>query len=384
MKKVLLFGPIGDFGGREVEAGFIANVLSAHYQVAVCSTEPISRKSQVFTFNSQLEVFSLNDLLCKRFFSMRLLALINFLFNGAKGRWSKQAQNSISKKYFGYQTKINAVRERLLATQDLIFICGQLSSNYVKEVVEFAHKNHKKVIFRTTGTISNATHYPYLDQVDCFIHHSLSNAGKIGHLKAYRYECIDQCAFNEAALLQTKPGAQGCHKFLVLTRLSHEKGLDQIIDYFLRRFTADDVLYIAGNGSLEEALKDKYQNPNICFLGFVAGEKLVSTFAMVDCLIIPSPEESGPLVGIEAMCAGKVILSTKVGAMPERLHATANNFWYDYGDFESFAKAFDAVRLLTAEDRLLIFNSLRERYQSNYTISHIGKQYQNIVKQTLN
>ena len=384
MKKVLLFGPIGDFGGREVEAGFIAKVLSAHYQVAVCSTEPISRKSQVFTFNSQLEVFSLNDLLCKRFFSMRLLAVMNFLFNGGKGMWSKQAQNSISKKYFGYQTKINAVRDRLLATQDLIFICGQLSSNYVKEVVEFAYKNHKKVIFRTTGTISNATHYPYLDQVDCFIHHSLSNAAKIKHLTAYRYEIIDQCAFNETALLQIKPGAQGCRKFLVLTRLSHEKGLDQIIEYFLRVCTADDVLYIAGNGSLEDTLKDKYQNPNICFLGFVAGEKLVSTFATVDCLIIPSPEESGPLVGIEAMCAGKVILSTKVGAMPERLHATANNFWYDYGDFESFAKAFEAVRSMTAEDQLLIFNSLRERYQSNYTIRHIGEQYQNIVKQTLN
>jgi len=381
--KLLIFGPINDFGGREIEAGFIAYALSSEYEVAICSTESLGKQSQVFTFNPNQEAFALNQMLCKKHVWIRLLALFNRLNNGGKGSLSKFAQNSISKKYFGYKKKAKRVLHELLAQQDLIFICGQLSSNYVSDVVKFAKKNNKKLIFRTTGTISNPTHYSYLDKIDCFIHHSASNAGKIDHLPDYKYEIIDQCAFNETELSKLRPHENNCQKFLVLTRLSPEKGVEQIIDYFLRCCAPDDVLYIAGNGSLETLLKNKFQQRNIRFLGFVESDEFVRVFADIDCLIIPSPEESGPLVGVEAMCAGKVIISTVVGAMPERLSGTLNDFWYECDNFESFAEVFQNVKQLTESERMMIFKSLTDRYHSEYTIQKIGRKYLNIVKKIM-
>ena len=45
---MLIIGPIGDFGGRELEAGFIANSLSDNYDVEICSIGNITKNSQVY------------------------------------------------------------------------------------------------------------------------------------------------------------------------------------------------------------------------------------------------------------------------------------------------------------------------------------------------
>ena len=67
MKKILIIGPIGDFGGRELMTGFIANVLSEIYHVEVCSTVAISNKTQVKEFFNG-PVYGIGGLLFKKYF----------------------------------------------------------------------------------------------------------------------------------------------------------------------------------------------------------------------------------------------------------------------------------------------------------------------------
>ncbi|WP_162789258.1 glycosyltransferase family 4 protein [Flavobacterium fluviale] len=380
-EKILLFGPIADYGGREIECGLIALVLSSKYEVSICSTGTITNKSQLFNFNKNQRVFSIKELLFNRFFILKIAGFLSYFKNTCKGEVSNYVKNYFAKKFFQYDEKVEIVLKDLISDFDAVFIIAQLSSGLVSEIIQLAKKDNKKVLFRTTGTITFSD-YDYIELVDCFIHHSYNNASRIN--KSKKFAVIDQCANNESDLLNIPLSQRQVCNFLILSRLSQEKGVEEIIDSFLKVSSERDILFIAGNGILEIYLKTKYKNSrNVKFLGFLSGSKLSDLIKSVDCLIIPSPEESGPLVGIESMCAGKIVISTRVGAMEERLQGTSNDYWFDYNDFKSFEKVFFEVKDLKELEVKNISIELRRKYIEEYSIDIISNKYLKIVEETL-
>ena len=384
IKKILIIGPIGDFGGRELECGFMASALSSKYDVDICTTGSLSSKSQVFNFNKKQKVFSLNELICQQNIIIKLLAILSYVKNNCRGIWTSYANNNIAKQKFHYNKKILFIIEKLVKQYDIIFICAQLSSTLMNEIVNYSTKNNKKILFRTTGTI-NAGNFNYIKNVDLFIHHSQANAGNLEKFTKHNYSIIDQCGFNEQDLLNVIPSKKKIQNFLILGRLSPEKGIEKLISFFLEVCSQIDTLYIVGNGPLEDYFKNKYKEfSNIQFKGFVDRQHLSELFNLVDCLIICSPEESGPLVGVEAMAAGKIIISTKVGAMTERLNDTLNKFWFDYNDLQSFKIAFQSLKVLDEDKIKSVSKSLREKYLKEYSLDEIKKKYLVIVNESLN
>lgn len=384
MKKILIIGPIGNFGGRELESGFIASALSSKYIVDICTTGSLSSKSQVFIFNKKQKVFSLGDLVCQQYLVLKSLALLSYVKNNCKEVLSSYVNNNIAKKYFNYKGKTLFIVQELVAQYDVIFICAQLTSSLMNDIITFAKINNKKILFRTTGTIREAN-FNYIENVNLFIHHSEVNANNFKKFKNHDYKIIDQCAFNERELLKVSLSQSGIHNFLILGRLSPEKGVEELISFFLQVCLKNDTLYLAGNGPLENYLRDKYkESDNIKFLGFIESEHLSNLFNRIDCLIICSPEESGPLVGVESMAAGKLIISTRVGAMVERLANTSNQFWFDYNDLESFKTTFQSVQLLNHAEMKSISNSLRDYYLKEYSLDKIKKKYLSTVNEVLN
>jgi hypothetical protein len=65
MQKILIIGPFSDFGGRELETGFIANSFSKNFDVSVCSTSIPTSKSQIFNFNPNIKSSNISNLLYK-------------------------------------------------------------------------------------------------------------------------------------------------------------------------------------------------------------------------------------------------------------------------------------------------------------------------------
>jgi glycosyltransferase involved in cell wall biosynthesis len=382
-KKILLFGPFSDFGGRELETGFIASILTPKYDVAICTSESLTRKSQVFDFNKNQKVYSIKGLLCDKYFAVKVLSFFSFLKNRFKKSISSYANNNIIKRYFNYEKRRIYVLEKLVIKYDMVFICAQLTSSLISELVVIAKNNNKKVLFRTTGVIESID-FDYIDSIDLFIHHSQENANRIEKFRKHNFTIIDQCAFNEKDLLNMSLSSDSIFKFLILSRLSQEKGIEKAIDFFLRAASKNDVLYIAGNGILEDFFKDKYGKLNsIKFIGFVNSSKIPDLFQSIDCLIIPSFEESGPLVGVEAMAAGKLIFTTKVGAMPERLDGTLNDFWFDINDFHSFKMQFDRLKQLDIVPLNIIANSLRDKYLQSYSVESISRKYINLISKVI-
>ncbi len=380
-KKILLFGPIAEYGGREIECGFIASVLSSKYEVSICSTGTITNKSQLFNFNKKQKAFSIKEILFNHFLILKIVAVLCYLKNNCRGRSKNYVKNAFARKFLNYDKKVEIVLKELISDYDAVFIVAQLSSGLINNIIKLAKEKNKKVLFRTTGTIT-VSDYNFIDLVDCFIHHSYNNARKIENIN--KFVVIDQCANNELELLDIPLSNREVCNFLILSRLSHEKGVEEIIDMFLRVGSEKDILFIAGNGTLEKYLRTKYKKSNnVKFLGFLDGSKLSNLFKLIDCLIIPSPEESGPLVGIESMCAGKIIISTRVGAMKERMQGTSNDYWFDYNEYESFEKVFSEVKDLNEAQIKKVSIELREKYRKEYSIDKISNSYLKIVEEVL-
>ena len=108
-------------------------------------------------------------------------------------------------------------------------------------------------------------------------------------------------------------------------------------------------------------------------------KELSKFYKTFDVLVIPSYEESGPLVGLEAMAAGRLIMSTEVGAMPERLQGTENKFWFAVEDAQDFDRVLKRIVSLSLLEVQKIAQANRERYIAHYTREQIQKKYREAV-----
>jgi glycosyltransferase involved in cell wall biosynthesis len=144
------------------------------------------------------------------------------------------------------------------------------------------------------------------------------------------------------------------------------------------------ILYLVGDGEQKADVLRKIENVNtIRYLGVLNNEDLEMFFEKIDVLIIPSKEETGPLVGLEAMAAGKIILSTKVGAMMERLENTENQFWFENTE-ASFVREINKLSVLSEKQLSKIKTKNRERYLERYSKEVISSSYLELVNKLIN
>jgi glycosyltransferase involved in cell wall biosynthesis len=122
------------------------------------------------------------------------------------------------------------------------------------------------------------------------------------------------------ARLQLKPGEK---VILAIGRLSQEKGqsdLMRAVAKLVQRMPQTPLrLLLVGDGvdrSALEALADRLGIGALCI--FAGQQKDVSPYwACADVFVLPSLSEGSPNVLLEAMAAGKPIVSTAVGGVPE-------------------------------------------------------------------
>jgi len=162
-------------------------------------------------------------------------------------------------------------------------------------------------------------------------------------------------------------------KFGFIGRFSNEKGILELLDIFK---AINERLIVAGGGPLQNQVESIcVENNNLDYLGEIKANEIDVFFEKIDVLIIPSYEEAGPLVGIEAMAAGKLIISTRVGAMMERLKDTQNNFWFDINNENSLLEIIESINQKSPETIKRIREINREKYLKNYSFNNIKKQY---------
>jgi glycosyltransferase involved in cell wall biosynthesis len=119
--------------------------------------------------------------------------------------------------------------------------------------------------------------------------------------------------------------------FLFVGRLEAVKGADVIVEAMLELLEsgADASLVMCGAGSMQAALEARIRTAGkedrISFLSSQPGAVIAGYMAACDCLVVPSRNESIPIVFSEALQAGLPMLVTDVGDMGElaRRHGLA-------------------------------------------------------------
>lgn len=198
-------------------------------------------------------------------------------------------------------------------------------------------------------------HQPFRDvlgSIDAVVAHGVDEAAKFR--RCYGYEgpvsVIDQWIdpSSEARLLAIAhraprpPGAP--LRVGSVSRLAEVKRLRTLVDAVaaVAAEGLDVQLVIAGEGPSRDELEaaaaahgiaDRVELP-----GFVPEEDMTAFYASIDVFALSSAEEGGPLTCLEAMAAGCAIVSTPVGAMPDRVVEGESGLFFPIGDVARLAE----------------------------------------------
>ncbi|WP_294665763.1 glycosyltransferase family 4 protein [uncultured Fusobacterium sp.] len=123
-------------------------------------------------------------------------------------------------------------------------------------------------------------------------------------------------------------------------RLSEEKGIFDLIKEIQKNINLfkSKKFYIIGSGPQEKEIKEyvkKYDmEKNFIFLGFKA--EVEYFYENMDVLMIPSHTEALPMVLLEAMAHGVIVLSMDVGSIGEVIINQKNGFLIKKGNYKEF------------------------------------------------
>lgn len=381
-KKILVVGSVADFGGREIEVKNLILMLSAEYEVKLFSTVPITENSMAIE-DLNCKWTSIHKELYKSNFLIRVFALMSKKWNKSNLPSYLLVSNKISSKIFNFYRKNLKILKKQIASVDLVLFCGVFTNGYLKEIINYCQELNKPIVLRTTGEIVGIPNEvkELLFKVTVILVHSNSNTIVLKNSNLNNFRVLDQTTSAENNLLKLKIIESKELVYGYIGRFSPEKGIVELLDMFKG---LEKKLLVAGNGPLlDQVLTSCENNLFTEYVGEISSNKIVDFFNAIDVLIIPSFEESGPLVGIEAMAAGKIIISTKVGAMNDRLDSVSNQFWFDINDKNSLVSTLSKLESLDANSTVTIRKEIRERFKEKYSKDIISEQYLDVIKNCL-
>ena len=163
--------------------------------------------------------------------------------------------------------------------------------------------------------------------------------------------------------------------FGFIGRLTIEKGIDNLVQAFASVPNDKVRLVIAGRASESEQqrLKELAPDARIEFLGFVSPEEF---YAQVDVVVAPSIwEDPGPLVVADASAAGRPILGTHFGGMPEAIEPGVNG-WLTAADPESMTKSILAI--VENPQQIADISKRLANAPNRWTFSDVVTEYRNL------
>jgi len=155
-------------------------------------------------------------------------------------------------------------------------------------------------------------------------------------------------------------------------RFSVRKGIHILMDAFKHvvKEIPNAKLLIAGKGFLKEYLKHKAKAnkiaENVKFLGCIFGKALAKFYMASDVVVCPSIfAEAFGIVILEAMAAGKPVIATNVGGIPEIVNHEVNGLLVEPHDVKELSNAI--IRLLSNDkERQRMGKNARKKVEERY------------------
>ncbi len=149
------------------------------------------------------------------------------------------------------------------------------------------------------------------------------------------------------------------NEFVVLGRLGERKGTYDLIEAvkIAKQYNANIKIYLAGDGEIDK-VKDIVSNENLTdniqIIGWADHSKKMELLKSSATLVLPSHYEGLPIAILEGMAAGKAIISTTVGSIPEVV-TNENGILVEAGDVNALSEA-----LIKCSTDLEMLNEMKE------------------------
>lgn len=170
---------------------------------------------------------------------------------------------------------------------------------------------------------------------------------------------------------------------LGIGRLVPQKGFDVLIDGFAKARIDSHDLVLAGEGpervSLEARARTLGLAERIHFIGRVDRTTAVALFKGAAFFVLPSLMEPMGIVNLEAMAAGKAVIASRTGGVPEIVLDGDTGLLVPPGDSEELAKAI--ARLATNEGLRVALGRAGKERVTQFSWTRCTEQYRAIYDQ---
>lgn len=170
---------------------------------------------------------------------------------------------------------------------------------------------------------------------------------------------------------------------LFLGKICEEKGIYELIEYlFTNKYFKENKikLTIGGIGNIDKLKSMMNSNINIKYVGWITKEDKLRYMSDCNLLILPSHHEGLPISILEAMSAGKPIISTNVGGIPSIVKEKHNGWLLNVHELEKLEEIF--TEIFNNDDIIRIYgnNSYKEsiKFHPKNIINKLEGTYANI------
>jgi len=172
-----------------------------------------------------------------------------------------------------------------------------------------------------------------------------------------------------------------------IARLVPLKGLDYLLEAFstVHKKTQSIKLLIVGDGPYMQALRSKASvlnlNEKVIFTGFI--ENIADYLEAIDIFVLPSISEGLGISALEAMMAGKPVIATRVGGIPEIVHDRVSGHLVEPSNAEQIAQAI--LYFASNPEIMKMYGSNGRKYVAeNFSVSKMVDETADILKNSVN
>lgn len=161
--------------------------------------------------------------------------------------------------------------------------------------------------------------------------------------------------------------------YLYYGRLSHEKGVEMVIEAFKQ--LPQTKLKIVGTGPIEKDLiQDAKGTNNIEFLGFKSGDELHQLVQGAQFVIVPSQwYENNPMTIVESYSFGTPVIGSDLGGIPEIIEESKTGYVFNHSSLESLISTIKKSEGLDNEE----YKQMSEEAAAFYSVNFSEENYAN-------
>lgn len=189
---------------------------------------------------------------------------------------------------------------------------------------------------------------------------------------------------------QYKPisNANSCYEILYVGTICDWKGVGDLceaINTLANKNIKIRLTMIGKQGVYAEALKNKYRDMNwFNMKGFTPREEVMQMYTQADIVCFPSWWENFPMVCLEAMSQGAIVVGSNSGGMSEIIEDNKSGFLIEPHNTSSLAAKISQILQLSEEERFSISKNAKQRIKKVFNMETIMKQQISYYREVIN